>query len=161
MSAPPEGSCTADGPLALDRQLCFLLYAASRQVTSLYGPLLKRLDITYPQYLVLLALWEVHPTTLSVGELGTRLCLDSGTLTPLLKRMEVAGLLQRQRDPADERRVMVGLSPKGLSLKEEARRVPEVLLCTAHDKGIDNLDILHREIGQFLKKLKSVSIGGQ
>lgn len=109
--------------LALDDQLCFALYNASRAVTRAYGPLLAELGLTYPQYVTMLALWEARGP-LSVGDLGTRLHLDSGTLTPLLKRLEQAGLLTRTRDHADERRVLVTLTPQGAALRSRAAGVP-------------------------------------
>ena len=90
-----------DDPLLLDRQICFPLYAATNLLNRRYGPVLRPLGLTYPQYLVMLVLWEEEPQT--VGGLGTRLYLDSGTLTPLLKRMEAAGHVTRSRDPDDER----------------------------------------------------------
>jgi MarR family transcriptional regulator, organic hydroperoxide resistance regulator len=112
----------ADAWLALDRQLCFALYSASLAMTKLYKPLLAPLGLTYPQYLVMLALWEHDGVT--VGALGERLALDSGTLTPLLKRLEAQGLVDRRRDAGDERRVIVRLTPAGRSLKVAARGVP-------------------------------------
>jgi DNA-binding MarR family transcriptional regulator len=108
--------------LQLDRQLCFALYAASLAMTKLYKPLLAPLGLTYPQYLVMLALWEEDG--LSVAQLGERLALDSGTLTPLLQRLEAAELLQRLRDAADQRRVRLRLSPTGRALKARALTVP-------------------------------------
>ena len=111
--------------LQLDRQLCFALYSASLAMTKIYKPLLEPLGLTYPQYLVLLALWERDG--LAVNELGERLFLDSGTLTPLLKRMEAAGWLQRSRDAADERRVIVTLTPEGRALRRRAQAVPKAL----------------------------------
>lgn len=114
-----------DDPLRLDRQICFPLYAASNLINRLYRPVLSKLGLTYPQYLVMLALWEQAPRT--VGALGEALYLDSGTLTPLLKRMEQAGLLTRKRDPEDERRVQVDLTGEGRALRAEAQRVPETL----------------------------------
>jgi DNA-binding MarR family transcriptional regulator len=113
-----------NGALYLDRQLCFSLYACSRAMTKAYQPMLSELGITYPQYLVLLVLWECRDTKcdqVSVKELGERLRLDSGTLTPLLKRMEAAKLLCRSRDSVDERRVLVGLTVKGLDLRSLAQ----------------------------------------
>jgi DNA-binding MarR family transcriptional regulator len=109
----------------LDRQLCFALYSASLAMTKLYKPLLEPLGLTYPQYLVLLALWERDG--LGVGELGERLFLDSGTLTPLLKRLQVAGLIERERASDDERRVHVWLSAEGRALKRRAQSVPRQL----------------------------------
>ncbi len=111
--------------LSLDRQLCFALYAASLAMTKLYRPLLEPLGLTYPQYLVMLVLWESDG--LAVSQLGERLALDSGTLTPLLKRLQAAGLIQRVRDSADERRVLLQLTPAGGALKAQARRVPTTM----------------------------------
>jgi DNA-binding MarR family transcriptional regulator len=113
---------TADDLLKLDRQVCFPIYAASNLLTRLYRPVLAELGLTYPQYLVMLVLWETNSR--SVGELGEALHLDSGTLTPLLKRMEAAGMVSRTRDPADERRVVVNLTEAGEALKEKAASVP-------------------------------------
>lgn len=112
----------ATSRLALDRQLCFALYAASRAMTKLYRSLLEPLGLTYPQYLVLLVLWEADG--LAVNEVGDRLALDSGTLTPLLKRLEAAGLVRRVRDTADERRVLLHLTPEGRALRERATGLP-------------------------------------
>ena len=109
-------------PLLLDNQLCFALYSSSHLLTKIYKPLLKELDLTYPQYLVMLALWEEDEIT--VGTLGEKLFLDSGTLTPLLKRMEVAGLLKRARSGTDERQVFIHLTDKGRALKRAAAQVP-------------------------------------
>jgi len=109
--------------LDLDAQLCFPLHAASRAVTRAYGELLAESGLTYPQYLVMLALWKAEGS-LSVGELGERLRLDSGTLTPLLKRLEAAGRLTRHRSPEDERRVLVSLTPEGLALRDAVAEVP-------------------------------------
>lgn len=112
----------SDEMLKLDNQLCFPLYAASRRVIRLYRPVLDELGLTYTQYITLLALWE-HDET-SVKELGQRLYLDSGTLTPLLKKLQAQGLIERDRDQADERALVVRLTPAGLALKEQARDVP-------------------------------------
>jgi DNA-binding MarR family transcriptional regulator len=111
--------------LQLDRQICFPLYAASNLLTRLYRPVLASLGLTYPQYLVMLVLWESSPR--SVGELGAKLHLDSGTLTPLLKRLEQAGLVERRRDPGDERRVLVNLTQTGRALRRQASKVPAAL----------------------------------
>src|SRR3546814_14197862 len=108
--------------LALDRQVCFPLYAASNLLTRLYRPLLAEIGLTYPQYLVLLVLWRETPQT--VGSLGDRLHLDSGTLTPLLKRMALAGLISRTRDVTDERRVLISLTSRGRDLRHTAGGVP-------------------------------------
>jgi DNA-binding MarR family transcriptional regulator len=112
--------------LQLDNQLCFALYSASLAMTKLYKPLLEALGLTYPQYLTLLVLWEKDGVT--VSELGEHLGLDSGTLTPLLKRLETAGLVLRLRDTADERRVLIRLSANGRRLKTRAQHIPGCVL---------------------------------
>ncbi len=113
--------------LQLDKQLCFALYSTSLAMTKLYNPVLSKLGLTYPQYLVMLALWELDGVTVSA--LGERLALDSGTLTPLLKRLESAGLVIRLRDSADERRVLVSLTDAGRRLRQPALNVPQQMLC--------------------------------
>jgi DNA-binding MarR family transcriptional regulator len=115
--------------LQLDHQLCFALYSSSLAMTKLYKPLLDPLGLTYPQYLAMLVLWEGDGVT--VSQLGERLMLDSGTLTPLLKRLEAAGLVQRLRDSADERRVLLQLTREGRALKRRALAVPEAVACAA------------------------------
>ncbi|RYU79542.1 MarR family winged helix-turn-helix transcriptional regulator [Hymenobacter persicinus] len=110
----------------LENQLCFPIYAVSRLLTKAYQPYLQTLDLTYPQYLVLLALWEHE--NLTVKELGEKLLLDSGTLTPLLKRMEQKQWLSRRRDPRDERSVIITLLPAGRALQQQACQVPHQLL---------------------------------
>ena len=122
-------SLPSDQALKLDHQLCFALYSASLAMTKLYKPLLDELGLTYPQYLVMLVLWEQDGPM--VSELGQRLSLDSGTLTPLLKRLEAAGLVSRMRDVADERRVHIHLTAAGRRLKARAARVPACLLATS------------------------------
>ncbi|EMP03755.1 MarR family winged helix-turn-helix transcriptional regulator [Leptospira santarosai] len=112
--------------LFLENQICFPLYACSRAVTSLYRPILDKLGLTYPQYLVLLVLWKKDGY--SVKEIGKKLYLDSGTLTPLLKRMEDSELILRKRSEEDERSVRIFLSSKGKKLKEKASGVPTKLL---------------------------------
>ena len=109
-------------PLSLDNQLCFALYACSHGVMRRYAPLLAELDLTYTQYIAMMALWESEP--LSVKELGERLKLDSGTVTPMLKKMEAKGLVSRCRDAKDERRLVVSLTDEGRGLRESALRVP-------------------------------------
>ena len=112
----------------LDRQLCFALYTASRAVVRTYGPLLNEAGLTYPQYVTMLALWEDPQRPRSVGELGGRLHLDSGTLTPLLKRLAAMGYVTRARDADDERRVLVTLTADGLALRDRLAGVPESFL---------------------------------
>ena len=115
-----------DTMLHLDQQLCFALYSTSLAMTRLYKPLLDELGLTYPQYLALLVLWEQDGLT--VSELGEKLFLDSGTLTPLLKRMEGAGLVSRLRDVVDERRVRITLTAAGRGLQTQAEKIPGCLL---------------------------------
>ena len=124
-SAPNADDARADAWLALDKQLCFALYSASLAMTKVYKPLLAPLGLTYPQYLVMLALWEEDAQT--VSQLGDKLALDSGTLTPLLKRLEAQGQLSRERDAEDERRVIVRLTGAGRKLKVAARSVPQAI----------------------------------
>jgi DNA-binding MarR family transcriptional regulator len=112
-------------PLSLDEHLCFALYSASRAMTAAYRPLLAELGITYPQYLVLLVLGEEG--SISVGRLGDRLQLDSGTLSPLLKRMEAGGIVRRRRSDTDERQVEVALTTDGKRLRRKAQCIPEQL----------------------------------
>jgi len=112
--------------LRLDNQVCFALYSASLAMTKLYKPLLETIGLTYPQYLVMLVLWEQDGTT--VSELGERLFLDSGTLTPLLKRLEAQGLVARLRDVQDERRVRITLTSEGRALRDKAEAIPQCVL---------------------------------
>lgn len=136
--------------LRLDNQLCFALYSASLAMTKAYKPLLDALGLTYPQYLVMLVLWE-HGA-LSVSELGERLSLDSGTLTPLLKRMESGGWLQRARSHEDERRVLVSLTPAGRKLKARAARIPECML-QASGCSLDELMALTGQVRRLRDRL--------
>lgn len=116
------GRGRADAALLLDNQLCFQVYRLHRGITDLYRPILAELGLTYPQYLVMLVLWESDPR--SVGQIGARLHLDSGTLSPLLKRLESVGLIVRARDTSDERSVQVSLTAPGRALREQAASVP-------------------------------------
>jgi DNA-binding MarR family transcriptional regulator len=119
----------ADWPLQLDNQICFAVYSTAHAFNRVYKPLLDRLGLTYPQYLVMLVLWERDGVPLK--DIGERLFLDSGTLTPLLKRMETADLVRRTRSTEDERQVLIALTPKGQALKEKARAVPERILASS------------------------------
>jgi MarR family transcriptional regulator, organic hydroperoxide resistance regulator len=112
--------------VALDDQLCFALYAASRAVTARYRPMLEAIGLTYPQYLVMMLLWESDHQT--VGQLGARLSLDSGTLSPLLKRLTAAGLVTRERRVEDERSVSISLTDKGRALQQRALPVSEAMI---------------------------------
>ena len=133
---------SAEQALRLDNQLCFALYSASLAMTKLYKPLLDELGLTYPQYLALLVLWEQDG--LGVSELGERLFLDSGTLTPLLKRLEAAGLVSRLRDVQDERRVQVRLTAAGRSLKARAARIPGCVLQATDCEVSEALALTHQ-----------------
>ena len=137
-------------PLRLENQLCFALHAASRAMTGAYQPLLDELGITYPQYLVLLLLWEEDGSR--VSQLGERLHLDSGTLTPLLKRLETHGLVERRRNTADERVVEVFLTSTGKRLKRRAMAVPAVMLCRT-GLSIAELEKLRGTLQNLTKKL--------
>ncbi|WP_202918104.1 MarR family winged helix-turn-helix transcriptional regulator [Streptomyces cavernae] len=117
-----EAEPTREGSLLLDDQLCFALYAASRAVTARYRPLLEALGLTYPQYLVMLVLWEQD--SISVRDLGAALQLESSTLSPLLKRLEAGGLLRRERRAEDERSVAIRLTDAGARLRDQAEAVP-------------------------------------
>ncbi len=128
--------------LQLDHQLCFALYSASLAMTKLYKPLLAELGVTYPQYLALLVLWERDG--LRVSELCERLFLDSGTLTPLLKRLEAAGLVRRQRSSADERSVHIHLTDDGRALKDRAAAVPGCILQATQCSLGDVVDLTRR-----------------
>ena len=147
---PPAAVAESDAALLLDNQVCFALYSASLAMTRLYKPLLADLGLTYPQYLVMLVLWEGD--ALMVSELGDRLGLDSGTLTPLLKRLEALGLVTRQRDAQDERRVHVHLSPAGRHLKTRARKLPACILESTHC-SLDELRSLNRQVRQLHQRL--------
>jgi DNA-binding MarR family transcriptional regulator len=118
-----------DDPLALDNQFCFALYSASLAMTKTYKPFLDKLGLTYPQYLVMLVLWQQDD--ILVKTIGERLFLDSGTLTPLLKRLESSSLITRTRDEADERQVRINLTREGRALKKKAQSVPHQMLCAS------------------------------
>jgi MarR family transcriptional regulator, organic hydroperoxide resistance regulator len=139
-------SKSPDKAPALDDQLCFALYATSRAVMNVYRPALQELGITYPQYLVLLVLWE-HDG-ISVGALGERLYLDSGTLTPLLKRLEKQGLIMRRRNSDDERQVDVTLTLAGSRLKRKAHIMVDTLRC--------RLQLPIAKVADLRKELKSL-----
>ena len=144
----------SDNALLLDNQLCFALYAASRENIRRNRPVLEPLGLTYTQYVVLLALWEQDDVT--VHRLGERLHLDSGTLTPLLKKMEAQGWLTRRRDPDDERAVRVTLTPDGHALREKAAGIPSSMACSlAMDRG--ELASLHEGLANLLQVLRDGS----
>jgi MarR family transcriptional regulator, organic hydroperoxide resistance regulator len=139
--------------LELERQLCFPIYATARAVVRAYGPLLDSVGLTYPQYLTLLALWGSSDGPMTVGELGQRLRLDTGTLTPLLKRLEKAGHLSRRRDPDDERRVLLDLTDQGWALRDRVAHVPDALLRSL-DLSAEDFAELRRLLDQLLDQLE-------
>ncbi|SDH15320.1 DNA-binding transcriptional regulator, MarR family [Pseudomonas benzenivorans] len=144
----------AEDALRLDNQLCFKLYAASRAVIRAYKPMLEQLHLTYPQYLAMLVLWEwqaVAPAQPTVKALGERLLLDSGTLTPLLKRLEQLGLLVRRRSATDEREVHLALTAAGSALRERVVPLKQQLLC---EQGVDldELAELRSHVGRLLER---------
>lgn len=129
--------------LALDCQLCFAVYSTAHALTKAYAPLLGPLGLTYPQYLAMLVLWEGDGIT--VKRLGERLLLDSGTLTPLLKRLDAAGLVRRERDRHDERQVRIGLTEAGRALRDRAASVPNAI-ASAVGRPLDSVLALKDEL---------------
>lgn len=138
--------------LYLENQICFPLYAASRLTTQVYTPFLKNLDVTYPQYLVLLVLWQQGRQT--VNEIGNHLLLESNTLTPLLKRLEEKALISRNRSAKDERVVEISLTQKGQKLKEKAASIPQKIVASFSDESISEKEI--RNLQQTLLKLMDI-----
>ncbi|WP_318010955.1 MarR family transcriptional regulator [Clostridium estertheticum] len=136
--------------LKLDNQLCFALYACSREITKLYKPILDKLGITYTQYISLLVLWEKDNIT--VKDLGEKLHLDSGTLTPLLKKLEFMELVNRNRDTIDERKVYVKLTDKGVELKTMAIEIPNKILCST-GLSLQSAELLKENINSLLLTL--------
>ena len=143
----------ADPPLLLSNQLCFAVYSTAHAFNRVYKPLLDRLGLTYPQYLVMLVLWERDG--IPVKEIGERLFLDSGTLTPLLKRLEAAQLVKRTRSTEDERQVLIALTSQGHALKEKARAVPQSILA-ASDCSVSELIAMKDEIVALRDRLNAV-----
>jgi len=127
----------------LDSHLCFALYAASNHMTRLFAPFLEKLGVTYPQYLALVVLWE-RGGPLGVGEFATLLRMDLGTLSPMLKRLEAKGFVTRRRPAADERRVLVDLTPKGISLRKRTEQMLGEFYCYLNVPVADLFDLKHR-----------------
>ncbi|CUU14177.1 DNA-binding MarR family transcriptional regulator [Bradyrhizobium sp. JR7.2] len=140
-------------PQRLDNQICFAVYSAAHAFNRVYKPLLDRLGLTYPQYLVMLVLWERDDVP--VKDIGEKLFLDSGTLTPLLKRLEAAHLVRRTRSREDERQVLIALTPQGHALKEKARAVPQSILA-ASDCSVSELVAMKDEIVALRDRLNAV-----
>ena len=134
--------------LKLSNQLCFPLYVCSKEVVRKYKPLLDRLDLTYTQYITMMAMWEHEQ--LSAKELGTILYLDSGTLTPVLKTLEKKGFVERQRSKNDERSLIISLTPSGMALQEQAVSVPEEMV-KCIDMDMEDLKTLHRLLHKFME----------
>jgi MarR family transcriptional regulator, organic hydroperoxide resistance regulator len=151
MNEGKESIMEDQNPLLLESQICFKIYTLEREITKLYRNLLEDLDMTYPQYLVMLLLWEKDGMT--VKEIGKRLFLDSGTLTPMLKRMEANGIIKRRRSTEDERSVIISLTKKGEQLKQKAECIPSKLV---EDMSLDNgeLTILNKTLTNLLYKLQ-------
>ncbi|MFD0589593.1 MarR family winged helix-turn-helix transcriptional regulator [Paenibacillus sp. GCM10027627] len=144
-----------DDTLLLDNQICFALYACSREITKLYRPLLQDIGLTYTQYVTMLALWEKDEVTVSA--LGARLYLDSGTLTPLLKKLEAQGLVTRTRDKNDERSVLVALTEQGRSLRGQAEGIPAKLACQL-DATPEEADVLLNQMKLLLGRVKQCAL---
>ncbi|WP_106477959.1 MarR family winged helix-turn-helix transcriptional regulator [Phytohalomonas tamaricis] len=143
---------TTDSPPAVEAQLCFALYSTGLAMNKLYRKLLRELNLTYPQYLVMLVLWQRDRQT--VSEIGEQLFLDSATLTPLLKRLETAGLLTRQRARQDERQVEVALTDAGRELRRRAAALPEAVTCASQCTP-QELQSLHDELLRLRNRLNS------
>lgn len=138
--------------LKLENQLCFSLYALSREIIKLYKPILDKLNLTYTQYLVMLVLWEEGKST--VKNLGNRLHLDSGTLTPLLKKLEAAGFINRYRSNEDDRVVIAELTDKGVSLQDKAKDIPTKILCSMNTDS-NKVVKLKKDLDEILLSLES------
>ena len=154
MTTPEEARTASPEAPRLNRQLCFAMYSASRAATAAYRPMLVELGLTYPQYLVMLVLWEEEPR--SVRELGEELGLDSGTLSPLLKRLEALGFVERRRSAADERRVEVFLTGAGAALSARATAIPQ-RLADAAGLSPAELDQLRETLGRLAAALHTSS----
>jgi len=141
----------ADASLLLGNQLCFAIYSAGHAFNRAYKPLLGRLGLTYPQYLVMLVLWERDG--LSVTEIGERLFLDSGTLTPLLKRLEAAHLVKRTRSASDERQVLVALTAQGTGLRDKAKSIVPPAILAATGCSVGELSALQKELVALRERL--------
>ena len=137
--------------LKLDQQICFPLYVLSKEITGLYRPILQELDLTYPQYLVMMVLWEQEGLTVSA--IGEKLFLDSGTLTPVLKRLESKGLINRIRNKRDERMVLLFLTEQGKDLRQQACCIPQKLLSQINIK-IEDLENFKETLTQLINNLK-------
>jgi DNA-binding MarR family transcriptional regulator len=154
VNAPNESAEVLRDPLLLDNQLCYALYAAAHRMTKSYRPMLERMGLTYPQYLVLLVLWENDGIT--VSEIGRRLRLDSGTLTPVLKRLESSGLLNRSRRQSDEREVEIALTDQGRALRSEAVAVRQSVMCQLN-MSEPEIQAMRADLNALIENLSSAS----
>jgi MarR family transcriptional regulator, organic hydroperoxide resistance regulator len=141
---------SGDDMLKLDNQLCFALYVCSKEIIRKYKPILDPLGLTYTGYITLLALWEEDEVT--VKDLGSRLYLDSGTLTPLLKKLESQGYIERTRSTSDERNVVIKLTKDGWELKKNAYHIPQDLICSANFEAIDAYSLI-TSLHQFMEQI--------
>ncbi|MCR5290213.1 MAG: MarR family transcriptional regulator [Treponema sp.] len=144
--------------LQLDKQLCFALYVCSKEIIRLYKPLIGPLGLTYTSYIAMMALWEKD--NVSVNELGERLYLDSGTLTPLLKKMEKQELLTRTRSKKDERTVIISLTDKGKALKRKCAQIPTKIVCAANLNTEDGQDMLNK-LQALIKQVEVLDYPGE
>ncbi|NEX60589.1 MarR family winged helix-turn-helix transcriptional regulator [Noviherbaspirillum galbum] len=149
----PKSTPSSTDSLALENQFCFALYSASLAMTKAYKPFLDKLGLTYPQYLVMLVLWQQDD--ILVKTIGEQLFLDSGTLTPLLKRLEASALIQRVRDEADERQVRITLTREGRALKKKAQGIPEQIVC-ASGQSASELSSLRNRLASLRKDLANM-----
>ena len=143
-------------PLLLENQFCFPLYATGRKIVAAYNPFLKKIGLTYAQYVTMMVLWEEH--TVTMHDLGKRLYLDSGTLTPVLKKMESMGYLKRRRKADDERVVVVEITQDGEALREEAEKIPYAMGCLVNKKGtlftLEEAEALKEQLYRILRALE-------
>lgn len=146
---------TTTPELLIDNQLCFTIYACSREITKLYQPYLDKIGLTYSQYLVMLVLWERQECT--VKEIGEALFLDSGTLTPLLKRLQAAGLILRERSVQDERKVLISLTEQGWALQSEAASIPGKMMEETRMSSVESVELLE-QFKSLLKRVHEVNI---
>lgn len=144
-------------PLLLENQLCFPIYASARKIVAAYNPYLKEIGLTYAQYITMMVLWEEK--TITMHDLGQRLYLDSGTLTPVLKKLEAAGYLKRYRKPEDERLLVVTITEDGIALRKKAEQIPHQMGCLVNQKGelftMEEAKALKAQLYRILQKLES------
>jgi DNA-binding MarR family transcriptional regulator len=157
-SPTPQPPLDSEDMLALDRQVCFALAVAARNVIAVYRPVLEPLGLTHPQYLVMLALWQHGP--LSVKDLSGLLQLDPGTLSPLLKRLEAAGLLRRERDAKDQRNLALALTEKGTALRAQAEKIPAGIV-ERLDMPVEELMALQGALTRVIAASQRALAGGQ